>query len=68
MITIEVYEGKDEQWYLRFMHKNTNIGLDSEGYSTESNAMRAARSWQRLFMFPRFVSIEVLPKTYGAGG
>ena len=62
MITIEVYEGTDEQWYLRFMNKNRNIGLDSEGYSTKSNAMRAARNWQRLFMFPRFVSIEVTYK------
>lgn len=67
MITINVFEGADKLWYLRFIHKNREIGLASEGYSTKSNAMRAAKEWQRLFMMPRFVSIEVLPKTYGAG-
>lgn len=41
---IEVYKGKDSRWYYRVVAGNGKITGSSQGYSTKSNAARAARS------------------------
>lgn len=56
---IVVYRGKDRDWYLRIVALNGEIVLDSEGYATKSNALRAARKWQRRLLAPTITRIEV---------
>lgn len=41
---IEVFVGKDEKWYFRVVAVNGKIAASSQGYSTKSNAIRAARN------------------------
>jgi len=54
---IAVYQGRDRQWYLRLVARNGEIVLDSEGYSTKSNAKRAAKRLQFLFSVPLVVRV-----------
>lgn len=41
---IEVFCGKDEKWYFRVVATNGKTAAASQGYSTKSNALRAARN------------------------
>lgn len=58
MMTIWIYRGADRQFYLRLVARNGEITLDSEGYSTASNARRAARRLQFLFSVPLIVRVK----------
>ena len=54
---IEIHEGEDAAWYLRLVASNGRITLDSEGYSSKSNAKRAARRMKALLAMPTWVRI-----------
>jgi hypothetical protein len=58
---IEVIEGKDGDHYWRARHLKTSkiVADGSQGYSTPSNARRAARRIGRVLMFAPVVNVEV---------
>lgn len=41
-VKIEIFQGKDDQWYFRPVGGNGEILATSEGYATSTNAERAA--------------------------
>jgi uncharacterized protein YegP (UPF0339 family) len=41
-MNIEIFKGKDSQWYLHLKSRNGKITLASEGYTTRAHALRAA--------------------------
>lgn len=43
--TVEVFRGKDQQWYFRTRAANGRIGDVSEGYTRRRDAVRGARRW-----------------------
>lgn len=46
MITFEVFQGNDKDWYWRAYAKNGRIVADgAEGYANKSNAIRAIESF-----------------------
>ena len=42
---VEIFEGKDGQFYVRTKARNRRVGTVSEGYQRKSSAVRAARRW-----------------------
>lgn len=42
---VEIFEGKDAQFYVRTKARNRKVGTVSEGYQRKSSAVRAARRW-----------------------
>ena len=42
---VEVFRGKDQQWYFRTRAANGRIGDVSEGYTRRRDAVRGARRW-----------------------
>lgn len=40
---VEVFQGLNDKWYYHVVGGNGEITADSQGYSTKSNAVRAAR-------------------------
>ena len=40
---IEVWQGKDRQWYIRLIASNGRISADAEGYTRKADAIRAAK-------------------------
>jgi len=55
--TLTVYQDKAKLYRWRITHKNGNILADSgEGYSTQSNAVRAARRLRFIAWIAKFVT------------
>lgn len=53
-VTVEIFVGKDGQFYVRTKARNRQVGTVSEGYRRKSSAVRAARRW-----FPRLPIVFV---------
>jgi hypothetical protein len=61
---IEVYQGRDKDWYWRQRKKGRITADGSEGYATKYNARRAARRIGASLMFDRITEVTV---SYGRG-
>lgn len=44
---VQIFPGKDGQWYCRLVAHNGETVLTSEGYTRKWNAKRAAKSFAR---------------------
>jgi len=40
---LDVFQGKDHQWFVRAVANNGKTVIVTEGYATKSNALRSAR-------------------------
>lgn len=47
MDNVEVFEGKDNQWYYRVKANNGEVLASSEGYSVQASAYKGAEALQR---------------------
>lgn len=57
---IEIWQGKGKLWFWHFKARNGKIVGDSEGFTREGDARRAAQSCVRA-IFKRFESAEFHP-------
>lgn len=46
-LKIQVFKGKDGQWYFRIRSSNAQIIAQSEGYTRRSSVMRIIKTLQR---------------------
>ena len=57
---IELFKGKDGQWYWRVRASNGQIFCTSEGYVSYGNAERAAESFRGQIIADPSLTIEVV--------
>lgn len=55
---IEVFKGKDGQWYVRVVGANGKTVTITEGYANKANAKRSARMMRFKTLFAKIVVAE----------